>query len=58
MAEGIEPYFVDPSLFGGVSGTAEEILESKDFFTATNHPKRSWFAHISRNKRTGKITVK
>ncbi len=38
---------VDPSMFNAVSGTVPEILEQKNPFTVTNHPKRSWFAEIT-----------
>ncbi len=49
-------YFSDPAIIGAVSGTAEEIIEAKGEFTCTNHPKRSWFARIYRDKK-GKIRV-
>lgn len=43
-------YFSDPAVIGAKSGTAEEILEVKDDFTCTNHPDRSWYARIYRDK--------
>jgi len=37
----------DPSMFSPISGSVVFILERKGSVTATNHPKRSWFASIS-----------
>ena len=51
-------YASDPSIFDPKSGTLEEVHDAKGDFTATNHPKRSWFALITRNKRTGAIMIK
>lgn len=51
-----EVYCDDPSIFpGSLSGSVSTILKSKDFFTVTNHPKRSWFAQVE--MRNGKVKV-
>lgn len=58
VKEGEQIFLIDPSVFHPRSGFIEEILEHTDVIYATNHPKRSWFAQIRRNKKTGKIIVK
>ncbi len=50
-------YLNDPSIFNPISGFVRDILEHRKSITVTNHPKRSYFAIISRNKK-GEITVK
>lgn len=43
-----EVYFDDPSIFPGAwSGRADQ-MEAGQSLTCTNHPKRSWFARITR----------
>ncbi len=50
-------YCYDPSIFeGACSGSPVEILKTKSYFTVTNHPKRSWFAHVE--LKAGKVIVK
>jgi hypothetical protein len=62
VKNGEEVYFSDPSVFDPCSGDAETIISHKEKagkapeFTVTNHPKRSWFARIYRNRK-GSITV-
>ena len=57
VKEGKTVYLQDPSIINPVSGSLEQILEQKPDITCTNHPKRSWYARIYRNKKTGKIVV-
>lgn len=52
---------VDPAIVGSVSGevrTVLRILESRgeEFYTVTNHPKRSWYATVDRG-RGGQLRV-
>ena len=49
-------YLDDPSIVGAVSGSVTLILEKKGTFTVTNHPKRSWFAEVHRD-RNGRVRV-
>jgi hypothetical protein len=41
-------YVDDPSLFDPCSGSVAHILERHGSFTVTNHPKRSWYAAVTR----------
>jgi hypothetical protein len=42
------PYFEDPSLFAGAwSGFAADMKVGQSL-VCTNHPKRSWFAKVTR----------
>lgn len=38
----------DPSFYTPVSGNIVEVLDKLKSFTVTNHPRRSWFARVSR----------
>lgn len=49
-------YVEDPSIFAPVSGTVASVLDSLEWFTVTNHPKRSWFAMVKRNGGKVKVT--
>lgn len=40
-------HLIDPSFINAVSGTVPKILEQKNPFQVTNHPKRSWFAEVT-----------
>lgn len=48
-------YVTDPSIIGAVSGSVEYVATTLEYFTVTNHPKRSWYAAIE--FRDGVITV-
>lgn len=58
------PYKVllhDPSIVNAVSGCVPAILEEKNPFTVTNHPKRTWFASVEiakKGKYKGQIVCK
>lgn len=49
-------YFANPSIMGGWGGPADTMPKGKTI-TATNHPKRSMFAQITR-KGNGAFVVK
>ena len=56
VARGDNPFCEDPSIFpDACSGLVSEILAQKQYFTVTNHPKRSWFAQVE--KINGKVKV-
>ena len=38
----------DPSLFDPISGSVREVGKVRGHFNVTNHPKRSWFATVTR----------
>ena len=46
-------YLDDPSMFNPISGSVSEIMRRESMITATNHPKRSWYAMIKRTKDGG-----
>jgi hypothetical protein len=48
QAKGRPVYLDDPSIFNPVSGSVFEIMQKVHHITVTNHPKRSWFASITR----------
>lgn len=45
----------DPAIVNPVSGYVPHVLNMKEEFTVTNHPKRTWFARVF--KVDGKIKV-
>lgn len=55
-----EPVFQDPSIFPGAINHGEEFRMSDmaegTSFICTNHPKRSWFAEVTREA-AGKFKV-
>lgn len=62
IESGASVFLNDPSVFDPVSGQYDHILETmeargRSSFVVTNHPKRSWFAEVTRN-RDGKIVVR
>ena len=48
QAKGRTVYLDDPSMFNPVSGSVFEIMQQVNRITVTNHPKRSWFASVTR----------
>lgn len=60
---GTRVYVTDPAIIGAINGELREVLAlceqrgDKHGFTVTNHPKRSWFAQITRNAK-GEVVVK
>ena len=51
-------YLTDPTCVDPASGYLEHVLDIKNSITVTNHPKRSWYAAVSRNLKTGAIIIK
>lgn len=41
----------DPSFVNPVSGSVQFVAEKLGSFTVTNHPKRSWFAKVSKTSK-------
>lgn len=50
-------YLSDPAVVNPCSGYVSKVLKELSSVTVTNHPKRSWYASISRHSKTGKIIV-
>ena len=48
QAKGRPVYLDDPSIFSPISGSIFEIMQKVHHITVTNHPKRSWFASVTR----------
>ena len=46
----------DPSIFDPISGSVEEIMSKRSMITVTNHPKRSWFAQITKSDKGIKVS--
>lgn len=62
IAEGKVVRVIDPAIINPVGGSVDYVLRTleqrgEDGFVVTNHPKRTWFAHVTRDKRTGNIKV-
>lgn len=46
----------DPAVIGAVSGYANEVVKEGGIVFVTNHPKRSWYAQVTR--REGRYKIK
>lgn len=59
VESGKDVYLHDPGFHDPKSGRVSEIVDKfhPGTLTVTNHPKRSWYAQVVRDK-TGKIRVK
>lgn len=46
----------DPDLFNPIEGSVEYVMSKRSTITVTNHPKRSWFAQITKNDKGIKVS--
>lgn len=59
IKNGDDPYLADPSIVNPQSGRISELVTDETIVIfVTNHPKRSWFANLRLDARTGKIVVR
>ncbi len=64
LSNGSEVYLSDPSIFpgaksiyiNGFDGRLDTNLSDGEMVVCTNHPKRSWFAQVTR--KGGKVVVR
>lgn len=56
IAQGANPIVFNPSVFNEQNGPLASLVKPGDSVVVTNHPKRSWFAKITR-KQDGSFKV-